>query len=86
MQPVSRTAAPPPAPPAAGTIGAALQTKAAPPPTMRGVVKPLPPRQPEEPETIEGQAVDTEATEPATTEAAIPQDMNALFSNLMKAG
>jgi hypothetical protein len=84
MQPVGRAA--PPAPPAAGTIGAALQTKAAPPPTMRGVVKPLPPRQPEEPETIEGQAVDPEATEPATTEAAIPQDMNALFSNLMKAG
>ena len=61
-----------------------MQTPAAPPPTMRDVVKPLPPRQPEEPEA-QGE-VDPEATEPANTEASIPQDMNALFSNLMKAG
>ena len=78
------------APPAAGTIAGAMQRPAAPPPTMRGVVKPLPPRQPEEPEAEEqvqqaGQ-VDPEATEPANTEALVPQDMNALFSNLMRAG
>lgn len=61
-----------------------MQRPAAPPPTMRGVVKPLPQRQPEASEAEE--QVDSEATEPANTEASIPQDMNALFSNLMKAG
>ena len=88
MQPVGRTAAPPPAPPAAGTIGAAMQRPAPPPPTARTVVKPAPVVEPtveEQPQYAEGEA-DPEATEPANTEASIPQDMNALFSNLMKAG
>ena len=88
MQQVGKSVVAPPPPPA-GTIAGAMQRPAAPPPTMRGVVKPVPPRQPEEPEAEEqmqaGQ-VDPEATEPANTEASIPQDMNALFSNLMKAG
>ena len=88
LQQVGKSVVAPPPPPA-GTIAGAMQRPAAPPPTMRGVVKPVPPRQPEEPEAEEqmqaGQ-VDPEATEPANTEASIPQDMNALFSNLMKAG
>ena len=56
---------------------------------LRSVVKPLPPVQPEAPEAeeqVQASQVDPEATEPANTEASIPQDMNALFSNLMKAG
>ena len=90
LQQVGKSVVAPPPPPA-GTIAGAMAKPAAPPPTMRGVVKPLSPRQPEEPEAgeqvqqAEG-AIDPEATEPATTEASIPQDMNALFSNLMKAG
>ena len=86
MQP-ARTAAPPPPPPPptqqAATIASAMANKAAPPPTMRGVVKPLPPRQPEDP-AVEEHA-DVAAGEPETTEGAIPTDMNQLFTNLMKA-
>jgi hypothetical protein len=86
MQPVARTAPPPPPPPQPGTIANAMQKPAAPPPTMRGVVKPLPPRQPEEPEDGSHADVGPEVTEPATTEGAIPSDMTAMFENLMKAG
>ena len=88
LQQVGKSVVAPPPPPA-GTIAGAMQRPAAPPPTMRGVVKPVPPRQPEEPEAeeqVQAGQVDPEATEPANTEASIPQDMNALFSNLMKAG
>jgi hypothetical protein len=81
MQP-ARAAAPPPPPPA-GTIANAMQQPAPPPPTMRGVVKPLPPRQPEEPGVEEH--ADVAATEPETTEGAMPSDMTQLFNNLMKA-
>jgi hypothetical protein len=65
-----------------------MQRPAAPPPTARTVVKPAPVVKTtveEQPQYAEGEA-DPEATEPANTEASIPQDMNALFSNLMKAG
>ena len=83
MQPV-RTAAPPPPPPP-GTIASAMAKPAAPPPTMRGVAKPLPPRQPEEPEDGAQADVADPAVEPEMTEGAIPPDMNSLFNNLMKA-
>jgi hypothetical protein len=84
MQPARTVAAPPPPPqPQAGTIAGAMANKAPPPPTVRGVVKPLPPVT-EDP-TVEEHA-DVAAGEPETTEAAIPQDMNQLFSSLMKAG
>lgn len=87
----TRTAAPPapPAPPVAppaqgATIAGAMATPAAPPPSMRGVVKPLPSRQPEELE--DGAQGDIAAQEPETTESQMPTDMNALFADLMKAG
>ena len=84
MQPAK--AAPPPPPPLPGTIAGAMQHPAPPPPTKRGVVKPLPPRQEEQPEAEEhADAADPAATEPEVTDGAIPSDMNALFSNLMKA-
>ena len=85
MQPINRAAladAPlPPAPPA-NTIAAAMANKAPPPPTMRGVAKPLPPVV-EEPEGVEPEGVAIQ--EPEATEGAVPQDMNRLFNNLMKA-
>jgi hypothetical protein len=71
------TKAAPPPPPLPGTIADAMKTPAAPPPSMRGVAKPLPPRQPEEPETEDATG------EPEATEGAVPSDLNKLFSNLM---
>ena len=81
-------AAPPPPPTAApaGTIANAMQQPAAPPPSMRGVVKPLPPRQPEESEDGAQQDAAPEAAEPETTEGMIPTDFTNMFENLMKAG
>jgi hypothetical protein len=90
MASATRAAAPPPTPPAAGTIASAMNKPAAPPPTMRGVVKPLPQRQPEEPEPEDGVHADAAgpapAGEPETTEGALPTDMTQLFNNLMKTG
>jgi hypothetical protein len=87
MQPVKAAAPPPPPPPAQGaTIAGAMAKPAAPPPSMRGVVKPLPVRQPEVPEDDAHADVAPEVTEPATTEGAIPSDMTAMFNDLMKAG
>jgi len=92
MQP-QRAAPPPPMQQAtpAGTIAGAMAQAAPPPPTMRGVVKPLPPRQPEELEDgahadATGEATGETTGEPETTEATMPADMTMLFNNLMKAG
>lgn len=63
-----------------------MQQPAAPPPSMRGVVKPLPPRQPEESEDGAQQDAAPEAAEPETTEGMIPTDFTNMFENLMKAG
>ena len=84
MQPARAAAPPPPPPPPpTGTIAGAMANKAPPPPTQRPVVKTMAPAVDDT--TVEEHA-DVAADEPATTEGAIPQDMNALFSSLMKAG
>lgn len=72
----------PPPPPPAGTIANAMQTPAAPPPTQRPVstVKDMAPTI-VEPEG--GEHEDAGDGEPEATEGQVPQDMNALFSNLM---
>jgi hypothetical protein len=76
------TPPPPPPPPPTGTIAGAIANKAPPPPTQRPVIKTMAPAVDG---TVEEHA-DVAAGEPETTEAAIPQDMNQLFSSLMKAG
>ena len=83
MQPARAAAPPPPPPPPAGTIAGAMANKAPPPPTQRPVVKTMAPAVDDT--TVEEHA-DVAADEPATTEGAIPQDMNQLFNTLMKAG
>ena len=69
------------APQAQSPIAEAMATPAAPPASMRGVVKPILARQPEVEPEDDAQA---DAGEPAAVEGMVPDEMNAMFSDLMK--
>lgn len=82
MAPAATATKAPPPPPPAGTIAGAMRTPAAPPPSQRPVQQAAAtPTAPQEPDP----AVDPTGGEPEATEGQIPQDMNALFANLMSA-
>lgn len=68
-------------PQAQSPIAEAMDKPAAPPASMRGVVKPVLARQPEVEPEDDAQA---DAGEPATVEGMVPDEMNAMFSDLMK--